>query len=116
MRGIIRHLVSDGKMHCLFLHQEFPDLQDNKTCTENIRLPLSIFKISVKFISNFLALAGSFAVKNDKIHSFVPKFGIYWLCSKTKSMDWTISMETVGTVGTTRPRLRKNQSEHTDLP
>ena len=116
MRGIIRHLVSDGKMNCLFLHQEFPDLQDNKTCTENIHLPLSIFKILVKFISIFLALAGSFAVKNDKIHSFVPKFGIYWLCSKTKSMDWTISMETVDTVGITRPRLRKNQSEHTDLP
>ena len=35
---IIWHSVSDSKMHCLsqFLHQEFPDLQDNKNRSENV--------------------------------------------------------------------------------
>ena len=37
---IIWDSVSDGKMHCLFefLHQEFADIQDNKTHSENVRL------------------------------------------------------------------------------
>ena len=65
-----------------------------------------------------LAFSGSFAVKNDNIHSFffavlVANFEFAGFAAKQKYEGWTVSVETVRTA---KSWPRKNQSEHRDLP
>ena len=114
---MISHSVSDSKIHCLFqfLQQEFPNLQDNKTRSENVPLlSSSIFEISVK-ISIFLAFSGSFTVKNDNIDTFfavlVANVEFAGFPPKKKCMSWTVTTETVRTA---KSRPSKNQPKRTD--
>ena len=69
---IIWGSVSDGKMHCLFefLHEEFADIQDNKTHSENVRPHHQSIKIlNIKF-SIFSASFNGFTEK-EKITIFI---------------------------------------------
>ena len=75
-----------------FLHEKFPDLQDNSLA--------SIFEMSENF-SIFLASSGSFIVKNDNIQYFfavlVANFEFAGFAPKEKYTGWTVFMETVRT-------------------
>ena len=108
---IIWDSVSDGKMHCVFefLHQEFSDIQDNKTHSENVRLlhqSIKIFKI--KF-SIFSASFNSFTEK-EKITIFifirclVVNFKYVGFAPRKKYMAWTVSMVMVSLQNPDRER------------
>ena len=108
---IIWDSVSDGKMHCLFefLHQEFTDIQDNKTHSENVRLLHQSIKIfNIKF-SIFSASFNSFTEK-EKITIFifirclVVNFKYVGFAPRKMYMAWTASMVTVSLQNPDRER------------
>ena len=108
-----------GTLWCLFqiLHQKFPDLQDNKTRLENVRLLYPCFKFRKNF--NLFSFFWQFHFEEWQYSQFFFSrwFGSkFWICQlrpKEKYTGWTVFMETVRTA---KFSPRKIQSEHRDLP